>query len=31
MEKLDERLSQFLVQALQLDAFTMRFEHQQPA
>lgn len=31
MEKLDERVSQFLVHALQLDAFTMRLEHEQPA
>lgn len=31
MEKLDERVSQFLVQALQLDAFTMHLEQEQPA
>lgn len=28
MEKLDERVSRFLVQALQLDAFTMQLEHE---
>jgi len=28
MEKLDERVSRFLVQALQLDAFTMQHEHE---
>lgn len=31
MEKLDERVSQFLIQALQLDTFTMCLEHQEPA
>ncbi|MFK8083373.1 MAG: hypothetical protein AB8B97_24095 [Granulosicoccus sp.] len=28
MEKLDERVTRFLVQALQLDAFTMQLEHE---
>lgn len=28
MEKLDERVSRFLIQALQLDAFTMQLEHE---
>ena len=31
MDNIDERVSQFLIQALQLDAFTMRLEHEQPA
>jgi len=31
MRKIDERVSQFLVQALQLDAFTMQLEHEQAA
>lgn len=28
MTKIDERVSRFLVQALQLDAFTMHLEHE---
>ena len=31
MAKIDERVSRFLVQALQLDAFTMSLEHEQSA